>query len=68
MEHYNGFGELLFGLGVVVLGLALAWAVIRNRHRNRANDAIGEKAARDQREHPQSYDLEKYRSQLEPDS
>ena len=58
----------LLAIGAIILGLVLAWGIFRNRQRNRGNDRIGEAAARDQYQHPNSYDPEKYRAQLGPKS
>ena len=59
---------LLLAIGAIILGLVLAWGIFRNRQRNRANDRIGDAAARDQYQHPHSYDPEKYRAQPGPKS
>jgi hypothetical protein len=59
---------LLLAIGAIILGLVLAWGIFRNRRRNRANDRIGDAAAREQYQHPNSYDPEKYRAQLGPKS
>lgn len=51
--------EVLFGVGLVALALALAWGVHASRTRNRANDPVMEDAARLLREHGQTrYDRE----------
>lgn len=59
---------LLLAIGAVVLGLVLAWGIVRNRRRNRDNDRIGDAAARAQYRDPGSYDAEKFRAQLGPKS
>ena len=38
--------EVLFGVGLVALGLAIAWGVHASKTRNRANDAISEESSR----------------------
>jgi hypothetical protein len=43
-------------LGVIILGVALGYGIVANRHRNRANDAVSEKAAREMYKHPDTYD------------
>lgn len=43
--------DILFGVGVVVVGLAIAWGLHSSRTRNRANDPVAENAARLLREH-----------------
>ena len=58
--------EIVYGIGGLILGLALAWALMRNQTRNRANDRIGDTAAREQYQHPNSYNPEKYRARLGP--
>jgi hypothetical protein len=58
--------EAFFGIGGAILGFALAWGLFRNQSRNRANDRVGDAAAREQYQHPNSYDPEKYRTQLGP--
>jgi hypothetical protein len=58
MSHFNSW-ELLFGLGLVVVGLALAFGLYQQRTRNRANDAVSDEAARLLREHsPEQYERE----------
>ena len=66
MEQYHGWLELFYGIGAVILGVVLAWAVMRNRRRNRANDAVTQAATREAYENPNGYDPEKYRSKLGP--
>lgn len=58
--------EIVFGAGAVILALAVGWGIWRNRTRNRANDAIGDAATRDEYQHPESYNPDKYRAQLGP--
>ncbi|HYE47880.1 MAG TPA: hypothetical protein VEA44_19085 [Caulobacter sp.] len=48
--------EMLFHIGWVVLGLALAYGLWKYYTRNKANDAVTEQATREQYEHPESYD------------
>lgn len=47
--------ELAFPVGVILLGLALAWGLFRYRTRNKANDRITEEATRQEYDHPASY-------------
>lgn len=47
--------ELAFPIGVILLGLAVAWGLLRNRTRNKANDALTEEATREEYSHPQTY-------------
>jgi hypothetical protein len=58
--------EIVFGLGAAVLGGAIAWAMIRNRHRNPDNDAITEAATRAEYKQPDSYDPQQFRRILKP--
>lgn len=51
--------ELLFGVGIVLLGLALAWGLWRYHTRNRANDAVTEEATRQVYQRPDSYAQDK---------
>jgi hypothetical protein len=57
---------LLLAIGAIILGLVLAWAVMRYRQRNRANDIVGDIAAREQYRNPEGYNPETFRSQLGP--
>ena len=43
--------EMLWAVGLVAVALAIGWGVMQNRTRNRANDQVGEEAARLLREH-----------------
>jgi hypothetical protein len=43
--------ELLWGIGLVGLAVAIAWGSFSYRTRNRANDPVSEEAARLLREH-----------------
>jgi hypothetical protein len=58
--------ELVFGLGAIVLGLAIAWSVIRNRRRNPANDAVTEAATRAEYKRPESYDPKQFQPFVQP--
>jgi len=53
-------------IGAALLGLVLAYAIFRNRNRSGHNAAIGEAAAREQYQHPNSYDPQKFRGKLAP--
>jgi hypothetical protein len=59
--------ELIFGLGALVLGLAIAMGLVANRKRNLRNKRIGDAATKEQYRHPGSYDPEKFRRGLEPE-
>jgi hypothetical protein len=48
--------EILYGLGALLLALAIGWAMWRVRTRNKSNDAITEAATRELRENPEGYD------------
>jgi hypothetical protein len=43
-------------VGAVLLGGGLAWAIWRNAHRNKANDAITEEATRELYQEPERYE------------
>jgi len=58
--------ELVFIIGAVTLGAVLAYATIRNRRRNRANDAITEAATRAEYKRPDSYDEKQFERLLHP--
>jgi hypothetical protein len=47
--------EIVYGLGTVILALALVWGLSRSRNRNRANDPIREAATRAEYESPDAY-------------
>lgn len=66
MTQYHGWLELFFAVGGFALGAVLAWAAMRNSQRNRANDPITEAATREEYQHPDSYNPEKFRAQLHP--
>jgi hypothetical protein len=51
--------ELLWGVGLAGLAIAIAWGSFSYRSRNRANDAVSDEAARLLREHgSKRYELE----------
>lgn len=60
--------ELLYGLGALLLAGAVAYGLLRNRGRNKANDAITERATREEYHHPDRYERteEGYREQTRP--
>jgi hypothetical protein len=43
--------ELLWGVGLAALAVAIAWGTLSYRSRNRANDPVSDEAARLLREH-----------------
>ena len=47
--------EILYGVGALVLALAIAYGLMRNRGRNRANDPLTEQATREEYQHPETY-------------
>ena len=47
--------EVLFGVGIVVLFVGLAWGLWRYNTRNRAYDPVTEAATREQYDHPETY-------------
>ncbi|MEW6392772.1 MAG: hypothetical protein AB1542_20495 [Pseudomonadota bacterium] len=60
--------ELLWGVGTVLLLLALIYGVIQYRTRNRANDPVSEKAAKTLYDDPDGYDAkrEALKDEVEP--
>ena len=60
--------ELLYGLGALVLLIALVWGITQYKSRNRANDAVTEAATRDEYDHPDTYekDEDEFRKQVRP--
>ena len=59
--------ELFYGLGAVILGLAVAWALFANKSRSARNQRIGDAATREQYRHPESYEPEQFRRGLTPE-
>ncbi len=66
MNEYLGIPELLYGVGTFILGAVIAWAILRNKYRNRTNDTVTEAATRAEYRHPNSYNPEKFRQELRP--
>lgn len=62
--------ELAFPIGVLLLGLALAFGLWRYKTRNKANDPLTEEATRQEYDHPGSYAgrEQSLRDQLQPDT
>jgi hypothetical protein len=58
--------EIFYGLGTAILALAIVWALLRVGRRNRANDVVGDIAAREQYRNPEGYDPDKFRAHLKP--
>jgi len=48
--------EMIWGLAIVVLGVALAWAFMRYKTRDRSKDEVTERATRELYRHPDTYD------------
>lgn len=48
--------ELIYGLCVVALAIGIAYAMRQYRTRNRANDAVGQAATREEYRHPERYE------------
>ena len=48
--------EVLYVIGTVVLGLAIAWGMFWNKGRNRANDRVTEQATHELYADPEHYD------------
>ena len=49
-------GEVLYGVGTLLLAFAFIYAMWRNATRNKANDKITEAATHEAREHPYEYE------------
>jgi hypothetical protein len=47
--------EIAFGVGAVILAIALIWGLNQSRRRNRANDPLREAATRAEYESPAEY-------------
>lgn len=60
--------ELLYGLGALFIALAIAYGLMRNRGRNKANDAITEQATLEEYQHPERYERteEEFRERVRP--
>ncbi|HMP62175.1 MAG TPA: hypothetical protein PKA17_03625 [Phenylobacterium sp.] len=60
--------ELLYGLGALFIALAIAYGLMRNRGRNKANDAITEQATREEYQHPERYERteDEFRERVRP--
>ncbi|MDP1619304.1 hypothetical protein [Phenylobacterium sp.] len=60
--------ELLYPVGAALLGLAIAFGLIRYYRRDRSNDAITEAATREEYKHPERYDRteDEFRDQARP--
>ena len=60
--------ELLYGVGALVLMIALVWGITQYKTRNKANDAVTEAATRAEYDHPETYEQEqdKFEKQVRP--
>lgn len=60
--------EVLYVLGALLVGGAIAYGAIRYYTRNRRNDAITEQATREEYQHPERYDRteDEFRKQVRP--
>ena len=47
--------ELLYGVGALVLLIALVWGITQYKSRNKANDPLTEAATREEYDHPDTY-------------
>ncbi|HEX4199209.1 MAG TPA: hypothetical protein VHZ26_17365 [Caulobacteraceae bacterium] len=67
---FNLSWEIAFPIAVLVLALVVAWALIRNRMRNKANDAITERATKLEYDEPkqayQNRDRPELKQKLRP--
>jgi hypothetical protein len=55
--------EYLWGIGIIVLLVALGWGFVQYKRRNRANDRLAEEGARELYDDPDHYD--QHRKELE---
>jgi hypothetical protein len=55
-------------VGAIILGLVLAYSMVRNRARTPHNERIAEAATREQYRHPETYDPEQFRRGLRPNA
>lgn len=51
--------ESAYGLGALVLLIAIVWGVMQNTKRNRANDPVTEAATRESYKNPEGYKQER---------
>lgn len=51
--------ELLYGVGFVALASAIGWGVYKSAQKSPRATAVTEKAARELREHPETYDAKR---------
>ena len=51
--------EILFGVGIVILFAAIAWAAYRSSQRTNAARRVTDKAARELHEHPEQYERDR---------
>ena len=60
--------ELLYGLGALVLLIALVWGITQYKTRNKANDPLTEAATREEYDHPETYEQEQdeFKKQVRP--
>jgi hypothetical protein len=60
--------ELLYGLGALVLLIALVWGITQYKSRNKANDPLTEAATREEYDHPDTYQQKEddFRDQVRP--
>jgi hypothetical protein len=60
--------ELIYGLGALVLMVALVWGIVQYKTRNKANDALTEAATREEYDHPDRYGQEQddFKNQVRP--
>lgn len=62
--------EAIYVIGIIALGAAFAYGLIRSRNRNKANDPIREEAVRQSYDDPEGYEKggrAKLQKQLEPE-
>ena len=60
--------EWLYGVGALVLLIALVWGITQYKTRNKANDPLTEAATREEYDHPDTYEQEQdeFKKQVRP--
>lgn len=60
--------ELLYGVGALLLLVALVWGITQYKARNKSNDPLTEAATREEYDHPDRYadEEDEFRKQIRP--
>jgi hypothetical protein len=67
-QHVEFPGEIMYGVGALILLGGIIWGVRDYKTRNRRNDRITEEAVRERYKHPETYEqkAEELRRKVEP--